>query len=330
MGARLILFGIIVVFAAVSWVFSFEADRLQSLTQRVGVIDHRRFETLTIITAGTGAAQEDPERLGPAIAVGAGERLVLVDAGRAAAEALRSAQLPLDQVDTVFLTSLLPENVVGLPELLLTGWAAQRERPLRLVGPPGTRALAEGLERAYALPIETTAEGLGMAADGARLEAIEAGDGWSEERDGLAVRAAQLDGGPLPALAYRFESGRRAAVVNGVGWGGDSAGEARGRRGRAAAGGHAHADHRERVRRGRSRGRAHRARGGVAYARRRRRGAGAPSRGSKAGAGSPAAAAASRQAVSRPRARALQGAGPRGRGRRRDHTLMPGSSSIGG
>jgi ribonuclease BN (tRNA processing enzyme) len=222
MGARLILFGIIVVFAAVSWVFSFEADRLQSLTQRVGVLDHRRFETLTIITAGTGAAQEDPERLGPAIAVGAGERLVLVDAGRAAAEALRSAQLPLDQVDTVFLTSLLPENVVGLPELLLTGWAAQRERPLRLVGPPGTRALAEGLERAYALPIETTAEGLGLAADGARLEAVEAGDGWSEERDGLAVRAGALGGGPLPALAYRFESGRRAAVVNGVGWGSDS------------------------------------------------------------------------------------------------------------
>jgi ribonuclease Z len=222
LNARVVLFVLIVLFAGVSWVLSFEASNLQDLTQRVGVLEPRKFETLTVVTAGTGAAQEDPERLGPAVIVGAGERAVLIDSGRAVAEALRRSKLPLGQPDTVFLTSLLPENVVGLGELLLTGWAAPRTKPLRLVGPPGTKALAAGLEQAYAASIAAAVAGLGQPMDGARIEAVEIGDGWSEERDGLTVLAALLPGGPLPALAYRFESGGRVAVVNGVGFGQDA------------------------------------------------------------------------------------------------------------
>ncbi len=222
MRGRVVLFVLIALFAGVSWVLSFEASRLQDLTERVGVLEPRSFETLTVIAAGTGAAQEDPDRLGPVIGVGAGERLVIVDAGRAAAEALRRAKIPLSQPDTVLLTSLLPENVVGLGELLLTGWAASRTAPLRVVGPPGTSALAAGLERAYATSIAAASPGVGAAPEGARIEAIEIGDGWSETRDGLAIRAAALPGGPLPALAYRFESGRRSAVVSGSGFGHDA------------------------------------------------------------------------------------------------------------
>ena len=33
------------------------------------------------------------------------------------------------------------------------------------------------------------------------------------------MRAASLAGGPTPAVAYRFEAGRRSAVVSGTGWG---------------------------------------------------------------------------------------------------------------
>jgi len=219
LSGRALLFVVVALFAGVSWVLSFEASKLQTLTERVGLLEPRKFETLTVVTSGTGAAQEDPERLGPVIVVGAGERVVVVDAGRAAAEALRKSKLPLVQPDTVLLTSLLPENVVGLPELLLAGWAAGREKPLRVVGPPGTGALVDGLSQAFAGLVATGTRGLGLAQDGARLEVLEVGDGWTEERDGLAIRAALLPGGPLPALAYRFESGGRSAVVNGVGFG---------------------------------------------------------------------------------------------------------------
>ena len=36
----------------------------------------------------------------------------------------------------------------------------------------------------------------------------------------LALRAAALTGGPLPALAWRIEANRRSAVVGGTGWDG--------------------------------------------------------------------------------------------------------------
>jgi ribonuclease BN (tRNA processing enzyme) len=219
LNARVVLFVVIALFAGVSWVLSFEASKLQKLSERVGVLEPRHFETLTVVTAGTGGAQEDPERLGPAIVVGVGDRVVLVDAGRGTSEALRGSKLPLPQVDTVFLTSLLPENVVGLGELLLTGWAAGRSQPLRVVGPPGTRGLVAGLGGAYTASIDAAGPSAGASSDGARFEAIEIGDGWKEERDGLAIRAAVLPGGPFPALSYRFESGGRAVVVNGVGFG---------------------------------------------------------------------------------------------------------------
>jgi ribonuclease BN (tRNA processing enzyme) len=50
----------------------------------------------------------------------------------------------------------------------------------------------------------------------------EISDGWSETRDDLSIRAAELPGGPLPALAYRFEGGGRSAVVAGAGWSRDA------------------------------------------------------------------------------------------------------------
>lgn len=222
MNVRVILLVGIAAFAGVSWILSFQAQKLQTLNERVGVTDLRSFETLTVVTAGTGAAQEDPARLGPLIAVGAGERMVAVDAGRAAAEALRGSKIPLTQPDTIFLTSLLPENVVGLGELLFAGWAAGRAVPLRVVGPPGTKALVEGLAAAYAAPVDTLATGIGLPAEGGRFEALEVGDGWREERGGITTQAALLPGGPFPALAWRFESGGRSAVVNGAGFGSDA------------------------------------------------------------------------------------------------------------
>lgn len=219
MTGRLLLLGLVAAFAALSWVFSFEADRLQNLTERVGVLEPRHFEQLTLLTAGTGAAQEDPERLGPAIVIGAGDRVVLVDAGRATPEALRRVKIPLAQVDTVVLTSLLPENVAGLAALVATGAEAGRTRPLRVIGPPGTKALAEGLASVLApsLALATT-----PSPDSGRIEGVDVTGEFAEELDSLGLRAEALPGGRFPALAWRFEERGRSAVVTGVGFGAEA------------------------------------------------------------------------------------------------------------
>jgi ribonuclease BN (tRNA processing enzyme) len=216
---RAVLLGLMLLVSLVGAITLCARQRVRSAVAAVAALDPRSFKTLSLVVVGSGGAHENPERRGPCIAVGFGPRIVLVDAGRAAAEGLRAAGIPVDQPDTVYLTSLLPENALGLDDVLLTGWLAPRKRPLRLIGPEGTREFAASLERAYARGAGALAEGLALPPEGERFEALEIGDGFSEERDGLTVRAALLPGGPLPALAYRAEAGGRAAVISGTGFG---------------------------------------------------------------------------------------------------------------
>lgn len=224
MGGRLLILAL-GVFALVASVFSIWATwRYQRLAQDVAWLDDRSFETLTLLTVGTGSAYENPSRLGPVTAVGLGARIALVDAGRGVSEALRRCSIRTSQPDTVYLTSLLPENTLGIDDLLLTGWLAARSAPLRLVGPPGTRALADAIRAAHGPAVEALAREVGWPAAGAALDAVEVEAGWSETReDGVVVRAGDAGTRPLPSLAWRFErpaTGAAAAlalVVTGAG-----------------------------------------------------------------------------------------------------------------
>jgi ribonuclease Z len=222
MNLRLIGFFLVFGVATFSWLMTWGAWQYQNVAADVVPIETRRFERATLIHVGTGGAYENPTRGGPATAVALGSQIWLVDAGRAVAEGLRNATISVAQPDTLLLTNLLPENVEGLDDLLLTGWLEGRSAPLRVVGPPGTAALAEGILAAHGAGIAARSESLGLPAAGAELTVDEVEEGWSEEREGLRVRAGALPGGPLPALAYRFEAGGRSVVVAGSGWAPDA------------------------------------------------------------------------------------------------------------
>ncbi len=209
---------IVAAVAAVAWALTCGAWRLEQEVDRVGPLDPRDFARLTIVAVGTGERHENPARRGPATAIGLGDRVVLVDAGRGLADALRLAGIPVQQPDTVYLTNLLPENVVGLDDLLLVGWINGREAPLRVVGPPGTRALTDGLITAHRSGFEARAGGMGIRSAAPSFEVVEISGGWSEQAGALRVRAGELPGGPIDALVYRFEARERSAVIAGTGW----------------------------------------------------------------------------------------------------------------
>ncbi len=201
-----------------SWALTCAAWRAERVMAGVAPLDPREFPRLTVVTLGTGGAYENPDRRGPCTAIALGGRVVLVDAGRGVAEALRASSIPVAQPDTVFLTSLLAENTVGLDDLLLTGWLRGREHPLRVVGPKGTGALTAALVASHRAGIEARAAALGLPEAAARFEVFEVAGGWSGDAGELGVRAGALPGGPLAALAWRFESGARSVVVAGTGW----------------------------------------------------------------------------------------------------------------
>lgn len=168
---------------------------------------------------GTGNPRPSPDRLGPAILVEAGSETLLIDAGRGATQRIfeiGSGAL-LRSVDTVLLTHLHSDHLVGLPDLWLSGRIFGRHRPVRLLGPEGTVNLARHLELAFAFEVRVRTEDEGFPAEGGRFEARDVQAGVVLEGEGLQVRAFPVDHGPevKPAFGYRLDFGGRFAVISG-------------------------------------------------------------------------------------------------------------------
>lgn len=221
-GLRIFGFLIALAVGIASWMLTCAAWRFDEIAAGVLPLEPRQFSRLTLVTLGTGGAYENHRRRGPATAVAIGSAIALVDAGRSVAEGLRAAEIPVSQPGTVLLTHLLPENTLGLDDLLVMAWIDGRREPLRLKGPKGTVALARAVEQSVLLGTRAWANAFALEEELPRFEAEELEDGASFAIGGLAVSAGALPGGPTPALAYRFEAKGRIAVVSGTGWAGDA------------------------------------------------------------------------------------------------------------
>jgi ribonuclease Z len=221
------LVGLLIAFvvAIASWFLTCAAWRFDRVAAGVVALDPRGFERMTLIALGTAGAHEDPNRRGPALVIGLDEQVVLVDAGRGVAEALRAAKIPVSQPSVVLLTSLLPENVAGLDDLLAGAELVGRSEPIRVLGPPGTRAVALSLEAGVLPGVRARRAALGIVGDPPRFAVEEVGSGYTLELGALKLVAGELIGGPLAALAWRFEWRGRVALISGVGWDADGLAE---------------------------------------------------------------------------------------------------------
>jgi ribonuclease Z len=211
--ARLLVLGFLAAVVIAMWVFAAISKHFERVASGVAALPPAEFERFTLLTLGSGGSFENHLRRGPALAVGLGQDLVLVDAGRGVGEALRAAAIPVGQARLLLLTSLAAENVLGLDELWLGGWLRGRETPLVIHGPPGTQAFAEGLARTFAAQADAQAAAWSLPEAGRRIEAHEPAPGASVAAGGLLARAQPLAGGPLPALAWRVEGAGRSVAV---------------------------------------------------------------------------------------------------------------------
>ena len=221
MDGKIYFLGLVIGILILAWLGAGVLWRAAEMAEIVAPLDPYEFEDLGVVTVGTGSEYENPNRHGPSTAIGLGQTIVLVDVGRGIAEGLRSAKIPLDQPSLIVLTNLLPLNTIGLDDLLFTGWLVPREKPLQILGPPGTRILVESLENAHAAGRDALESAISLPAQGGRFEVREVGDGYSEELGGFRIEARSLPGGPLPTLAWRFSRGEQRIVVSGSGWGHD-------------------------------------------------------------------------------------------------------------
>ena len=182
--------------------------------------------TARLVILGTGTPNADPDRSGPALAVVAGGRAYLVDAGpgivrRAAAAAREHGidALAASGLNRLFITHLHSDHTVGLPDAIFSPWVLERPDPIRIFGPPGTAAMAEHIQEAWKEDVHMRLFGLephDYNLDAYQSPVTETTGGPVYEDENVRVTAIPVLHGSWPyPLGYRFEAGGRTIVISG-------------------------------------------------------------------------------------------------------------------
>lgn len=174
-------------------------------------------DTLRVVLLGTaGGPQARFDQFGISTLVEAGDVRMLFDCGRGATLRLAQLGVPLASVDRLLLTHLHSDHVVQVPDLLISGWATGRNRPLEVWGPAGTRDMLQAFLRAFQFDIHLRRD-IDEKIPGAGIEVIEheVSEGTVFERAGVRVSAFLVDHGPVaPVFGYRVEHKGRSVVLS--------------------------------------------------------------------------------------------------------------------
>lgn len=174
---------------------------------------------------GSGSPLTDPSRAGPCLAVVAGKRVFVVDAGEGSAEVLNRMGLAPGKIERLFLTHFHSDHIDGLGAMALQRWAGGAAKtPLPVYGPPGVERVAAGFNEAYSLdstyrvghhgPKIVPPEGFGLAAQPFSMPGP--GGAIVYDQGGVKVTAFPVNHDPArPAVGYRFDYGGRSLVISG-------------------------------------------------------------------------------------------------------------------
>jgi ribonuclease Z len=207
-------------------IFAAAAERATANVNSAPLAD----DALRVAICGSSAPLPSAARAKPCVAVFAGGRFYIVDAGPESTENLVLWGIPLSSVGAVLLTHFHSDHIGDLGELNLQTWAGGRPSPLAVYGGPGVERVVAGFNEAYrsdqgyrtahhtdrvmpsatwpmiAHPIEL---------DGAPTPAKDR-TALVLDQDGLRITAIEVDHAPIaPAYAYRFDYKDRSVVVTG-------------------------------------------------------------------------------------------------------------------
>ena len=167
-----------------------------------------------------------PNASGPCVAVVAGNRLFVVDAGTDGLRNLGRIGYPPGDIEAVFLTHFHSDHIDGIGEMATIRWvSAANGQPLPVYGPEGVQQWVEGFNASYAQDFVfrhdhhgyTVAplSGAGMVAkpfpepDMGELALL------YDEGD-LKIEALSVDHAPVkPAVGYRFTYKDRSLLITG-------------------------------------------------------------------------------------------------------------------
>jgi ribonuclease BN (tRNA processing enzyme) len=180
-----------------------------------------------VILLGTGTPNPDPGHAGSSVAILVNNNAYLVDFG---AGVVRNAarmtpkyggefhQLEAKNLKLAFLTHLHSDHTIGFPDLLLTPWVLERDVPLEVYGPVGTKHLTDNVVEAYKADIDYRLNGLEPANEnGWKVNTHEFSEDGVIYRDSLVKVEAfhVVHGSWSNAFGFRFTSPDKTIVISG-------------------------------------------------------------------------------------------------------------------
>ena len=187
--------------------------------RRTELLDPSR---ITVLTCGTGSPVPS-DRAQSCLAVFANGKFLLFDAGDRAQESMENLNLPVTDIDAIFITHFHSDHVADLGEVMSRSWILGRTEPITIYGGFGVEYIVNAFNAIYAAD-----EAYRVAHHGEEIfpvpllatasTVLDAGPGGREiyEEDGVKVIAFQVDHSPVGvALGYRVEYAGKAVGISG-------------------------------------------------------------------------------------------------------------------
>ena len=187
-----------------------------------GILNAQNSDT-KLVLLGTGTPFADPTKSGPSLAIVVNNTSYIVDCGpglvRRAAEAskLGFPSLEASQLKIVFITHLHSDHTIGLADIILTPAVLDRNAPISIYGPVGSKKMTDDLMSAYKEDIAIRINGLEKGdAIAYQVYTNEIKEGQIYKDSNLTVTAFNVKHGQWDnAFGFVFQTKDKKIVISG-------------------------------------------------------------------------------------------------------------------
>ena len=184
----------------------------------------QRSDLITTVLCGTASPlARDGAQTCTAVFVNG--QFLLFDAGDGAMSSMRASNLPLDDLDAVFITHYHNDHYADLGDVMEWSWVLGRRLTLPVHGPTGIAQIVDGFQSAYELEASYRTAHHGpelMPPEWVRSEPIEFAPPEDDsalvvyDQDGVVVKAFRGSHPPVaPSVGYRVEYAGKVVVISG-------------------------------------------------------------------------------------------------------------------